>query len=368
MVLYNPLNGNVIAGTSTSTSAFRSRRYRRVFFDEVAALLDGDLIRVMKSINMVSRAPALVSTPDGRGHFSRIALGEVVTTTEWGDPEPQLGWMRYQCTPDMDPRKTDDVMARERARLTQDEQEQELYGSFDAGAVGRIWPEFSRDDHVYDWEQWPQTHREIRQAGRWSLWESWDFGISASLTAVAWALEQAGVLYLLDYRCWMSATPATIAKDVAEAGYATADNPGGIKPDYRVGDPAMSIKNQLQGSWKLYLAEHGIRLQAMAQNESREASVMRVRNAIIDGRLFCAPACAKRIPGTSLPTLVDSIINYSRYLPRGKDSVHTYSGRPDIPPAKDEYSHLADCVQYIGDWIWVTKKKSSKPTRAVYSY
>jgi hypothetical protein len=365
MMLYNPTNGNVIAGTSTGGSAFRSRRYRRVFFDEAAAVENNLMVSIMRAINMVSRAPCLLSSPGG-GPFERIVKGEDVQTTEWGDPDPKLGWLRYQCTHDMDPRKTADVLARESARMTHEEAQQELYGSFDAHTIGKIWPEFNRDEHVYSWEQWPDEYRAIMQAGRWSLWEAWDFGVNPSLSAVVWAIELAESLYLLDYRCWVNATPETIAKDVAAAGYFTRHSPQGRKPDYRVGDPAMNLRVQINGSWRDFMREQGIDLQSMPNNESREASVMRVRKAIIDGRLYCAPACGVR-HDRRMPTLVDSLVNYKRMVPRGKDSIHTYSGRPDVPPEKNEHSHLADCVQYIGDWVWATRKKS-RARRATYSY
>ncbi len=372
----NPDNGNVIMGSSTSGSAFRSRRQRRVFYDEASMPHDGIMLPVMRSLQSVSRALCLVATPNGWNHFARMIHGEIVQTTRWGDPLPKYGWMHVRCTWDMDPRNTPEWFERTKILMTDEEFAQEINISYEASTPGRIWPEFSQDDHVYDWDQWDDVKRYLL---RGVLYEAWDFGTGPSLTCVVWALEHKDAVYLLDYRGWSGATPDQIAKDVGEAGYYSSYNPQGRKPTHRIGDPAMMIRGAFQRTWQDHLAEHGIRL-SWRHTESREDSIYRVRKAIINSaeaaadedealvaagaQLHCAPACGRRHkPG--IPTLVESMLHYRRRLTSRGAGVNTYSGRPDVAADKDKHSHMADCVQYLGDWIWPEVRPRQRPARWV---
>jgi hypothetical protein len=308
MSLRNPDNGNIINGSSTVDSAFRSQRYRRCFVDE------GTMIRqfreLMDSIGSVSNANCSAATPRGSAHhFARMWHGDVVGITRWGDPEPKPGWLGVLCTADMDPRK--DAAWHERNRppglMTPEQYAQEVLVDFTASAPGQIWPEWG-EHLVYDWDEWTEVEPYL---GRAQIIEAWDFGVSPSLTAVVWAayVKQTDTLYLLDYRSWHATAADEIARDVGEAGWYCDSCPGGRKPDLRVGDEAMRIRDPMLRSWRKHLAQHGIYL-ASRHMRSREESIMRIRQKIRQERILAAPTCARR--RSTLPSLVDSISQYKR--------------------------------------------------------
>jgi hypothetical protein len=349
MRLIHPSNGNVIVGSSTVDSAFRSRRYRRVFVDEAVAIRD--LSSLLDSTSSVSNADVVGSSVKGRAnHFARMWFGKAVNTTDWGSKNPRLGWLKLLITPDMDPRCTPEWHARERARRTEEGYNQEILVDFSASAPGRIWPEWD-DSFVYGKAQWESEIQHLLRGA--VVYEAWKLGIAPSTTAVVWAayLPRHDLLYLLDYRIWSDEPVDRVVGDVGAAGWYCAANAEGRRPAHRVSGVAIEHDKSMQQTWARNLAKHDIVLRA--RKAAREESIMRIRQAIIDEKIFASPRCDEQ--RGSLPTLVEAIENYARRT-RVSNPLD-YTGPSDPVPDQGAHGALAYCLLLLGDWIWPVSRR-----------
>lgn len=352
--LYNCDTGASIGGSKTVPDAFRGQRQKRTIVDEGASV--PGLGKVMQSLNDVSPAPWVVSTPKGRGNFfASLVHGEGVTTLPHG--EHGLGWchhrMHYRQHPERDPETPEGEawMEAEKARRTTEGWAQEQEIDYSASAPGRIWPDFNTTQHILTPEEWRSDFEPWLRRSRPPIYEGWDFGSGPSYTAAVWAAydEQWDRLILLDYRMWREADFDTVADDVGAAGWYSDANTNGRMPYRRVGDCAGKQRDSSQRSWLRNLGSRGMDLEAhfLANAELTRAKISK---AIRDGRLICAPRIAMRYAGQQegVPTMAQCIEQYRRNI---KGDVDEYVG--DTPKAlKDKHSHAADALQYIADAIW----------------
>lgn len=352
--LYNYDSGASIAGSKTVPDAFRGQRQKRTIVDEGASV--PNFATVMRSVDDVSPAPWVVSTPKGRGNFfASLVHGEGVTTVKYG--QTGLGWchhrMHYSQHPERNPETPQGAawMEREKSRRTEEAWAQEQEIDYTASAPGRIWRDFSSVTHVLTPEEWRSLFAPWSRLSQTPVYEGWDFGSGPSLTAVVWVAhdEANDRLILLDYRMWKETDFDKIADDVGDAGWLTDKNPNGRRPTRRLGDIAGKQRGSDQRSWMRNLGSRGIDLEARSLADA-EYTRTQIGLAIREERLLCAPACGVRYPGLqdAAPTLVECLEQYARAV---KGDAAEYVG--DTPPAKkDKYSHAADALQYVADAIW----------------
>lgn len=349
-MLYNERTQSVIVGSKTVVDAFRGQRHKRDIVDEGASVPKfGD---VLKSLDDVSPAPWVISTPKGRGnHFARLVHGEGVETHKFG--ESGLGWchyrMHYSQHPERDPKTEQGQrwMEAEKAKRTPEAWSQEQEIDYQASAPGRIWPEWNDLTHIYPADLWRAEQEVLHGA---PIWEGWDFGSGPSLTAVVWAayLESVDRLYLLDYRVWREADYETVARDVAAAGWRTIYSPDGRVPYRRVGDIAGKARGADQQSWLTHLDSCGIKIAGLSMPGETVRALIRIK--IREERILGAPQIARRYPGQQhgTPTLAESISQYRRATSGRPED---YSG--DTPkPDKGPHSHASDALQLIAHDIW----------------
>jgi hypothetical protein len=365
MLLINRDNGNVIAGSTTTTSAFRSRRYARVFIDEGAAI--PLLFELLKSINDVTPAVWIVSTPNGMNDFGRLVHGKYGRVRKYGDPaDDGVGWIHYRVTHDMDPRKTDAWLETQKAERSDTEIAQELLVDYEASDErARIWPEFKRRRHMLTDDEWRNDIGPFLDGA--TIIEGWDFGSGPSLTAVVWCAHfpSEDILAVIDYRAWTQALPVDIARDVIAAGwYAKVPKgnvlglppmSGGRLPNLRVGDPAMEQTESDQRSWRKRMRDYGIHIKGKRRTLAR--ALLHMRERLGAGKIVFSPRCDERRPGMKkrIPTLVESVQGYKRNTPEHRSTAQDYVG--NIPkPRPDIHSHLCDALSYAVEWAFMRPK------------
>ena len=349
-MLKNLDTGSYIVGSATTSGAWRGPRLKRIWVDEAAHILL--LASILTSISAATDAPALTSSVNGRGNrFAKIAHSEGSTTNPYGDPNP-AGWCKLRLHYSQDPRKDAAWITWKKNQLSVEDWAQEYEIDYAASRPGRIWPEFRVDTHIYGPREWSQVLPWLTGA---QIIESWDFGSGPSLTGVAWwaFLESNNTLYGLDYRVWRETPVDQVADDVGRAGWLCDTNPNGRRPHRRVGDIAGKARWGDQRSWLSCLKARGITIQGRLLSD-QEATLKAIRQSIRDERFFLSPACARRYT-QGLPTLAESVEQYRREF-RGR--VEDYVG--DTPkPLKDQFSHLADVVQYAAADVWPPVKATT---------
>lgn len=346
-VLFNEDTGAAIEGSRTVPDAFRGGRHRRTIVDEAASV--PKLGSIMESLDDVTPAPVLVSTPKGRGnYFANVIHGEAGQILEWG--QSGVGWchlrMHHSQHPERDPHTPEGRLwvKRERARRTKEKWAQEQDCDYSASVPGRIFAEFDPNCHVFSPEEWddPDVIAFISQL---PVIEGWDFGEGNALTCVVWGAYSASedTLYLLDYRVWKEVTFERVARDYADAGWRCKYNPNGRVPHRRLGDIAGKQRDSSQLSWLENLKRVGIPITGRLL---RDGDGLRHRLRLKFGaeKIICSPLCQVKQPDwRHLPSLTESIDQYRRDMATGKP-IKTGSG--------GQYSHLSDGVLHIGDEVW----------------
>lgn len=370
MQLRNP-NGGVILGNSTVGDAFRQHRFQRIFVDEGASI--DQLDSILRAINDVTPAPAIVSSVKGRGNtFAQIVHGERGKVVEEGGTG--VGWMHLRFHYSRHPWKRQDTARgrawykRERARRDDEEWAQEQDIDYAASMPDRCWPEFRRELHVYSQAFWDERIEPWLWRVGATIIEAWDFGSGPSHTFVSWwaYVEATDTLYALDFASWSDEEVDEVVEDIAGLGWHCSLNPAGREPDVRVGDPAgmqrgprsVGGRAELEAapSWIENLEEFGIEVTGQ-QLGNVVTSIRRVRRKIKgslgttrDGaeqrrpRIVFSPACAVR-KDPKRPSLVECCEGH-HWEPSS-----VAIGRPR-PAKRSEFSHGADTVQYAAAHVW----------------
>lgn len=348
----HPITGSTIIGQTTTGDAFRGHRLKRVLVDEAAHIPQMDTI--LTSISGATDAPSMASSVRGKGGaFAQVAHSESVECRSFRDPDGH-GWRKLRLHYSSDPRRDESWAEAKKATMTPEAWAQEYEIDYAASVPGRIWPEFDESRHIYNGhDEWMCEYGPGPFISQARLIEGWDFGSGESLTAVVWAyyLPSTDSLYLRDYRVWKEKRYDEIARDIAAAGYVCARNPGGISPDSRLGDVAGRARGSDQRSWIMNLRDEGIDIQGRMVRH-QEALFDRMRIAFSKDRILLHPDCAVR-HSRGLPTLAESISQYRRDIRQGEHIGDTPK------PRKDQYSHLADALQYIAADIWPVAGKIS---------
>lgn len=339
--LINEETGAAIIGSMTVPDAFRGGRLRRCLIDEAGVVPRLD--DVLRSVQEACRAVVLISTPPKRPNaFTEIVRGERGPVFEWGSRG--LGWLHfrwhYSQRPDRNPATEAGRRWLESAKATKTEeawrQEQEI--DYQVQVPGRIWPEFDERAHVFSADEWRQVVPHLATS---EVYEGWDFGEGESLTAcVQFAhLQASDTIYCLNYRCWKEA-----AFDEVAADYRThLANPLGRPVARRVGDIAGKQRDSSQRSWIANLRSIGLEITGLALPQAQQLRE-RMRVALRHDRILFSPQCAIRHT-RQLPSLTESVRYYHR------------DQRTDDPrPVKDEFSHLADALQYPVSVVWPTSQ------------
>jgi hypothetical protein len=336
-IFTHPDTGAVIMGSTTVDGGWRGPRMNRIWVDEAAWI--PAMGPILTSILGATNAPILLSSVAGKGNaFWRVERGEdfkVGEADEAGD-----GWWRMELHYRDDPSKDAEWVKLKRETTPPEAWAQEYEISYEASAPGRIWPEFAAAQHVLTRAEWRRVLARADEEG-WEILEGWDYGVS-SLTAVVWALydRSRDLLYCADYGMWREKRIDEIAADVGAWGWACAANPGGLPLSRRVGDPAGRNRDSMLTSPVANLAEYGIHIESQRiKNGDALRDLMRLK--IAQGRVLLSPKCATR-KVKALPSLSDCLEQYRREKADGSNP----------KPRKDDYSHAADALQYIGAWLW----------------
>lgn len=368
MVLLNDANGAAITGQSTDPDAIRGERAFRVYVDEANSI--PWLGELLEAVQHVGPAVLVSSVKGMTTHYARLWHGKIVKTVEHEKRGGASGWVKlrwhYSMRPDRDPATPEGKAWFEQVRpdYADDAWNQEMELDFAASTPGRIWgPDIDDTFHVYTPRAWQREVASLIDRAR--IVEAWDFGSGAALTAVVWGayFEATDTLYVLDYRQWERATDDEVAKGVADAGFATAANPGGIMPHARVGDAAGRQRgHRMHGgrrleqtrSWVENLGDQGIKIRGHMLRV--EPAIALVRRQLRKGRLFFSPRCAT--PRDGLPSALDCAKNYRR---QGEDAA-SFVGH-DAQPLKDVHSHIADAIQHLVAEVWPRIKIGNSPVR-----
>lgn len=350
-VLYNEDTGAAIEGSRTVADAFRGGRHRRTITDEGASV--PKLGSIMESLDDVTPAPVLVSTPKGRGnYFAHVVHGEVGQVLEWG--QSGVGWchlrFHYSQHPERDPRTELGKLwvKREKARRTREKWAQEQECDYSASVPGKIFPEFDTITHVFSPEEWDDP-AVVQFISSLPVIEGWDFGSGDALTCVVWGAYSAAedALYLLDYRVWKEVTYERVARDYAAAGWRCKFDPNGRVPHKRLGDIAGKQRDSAQRSWISNLKRVGIPITGRLLRDGAGLRD-RLRLKFAADKILCSPLCAqKQGDWKHLPSLTESLDQYRLEMSTGKP-IKTGEG--------GQYSHIADGVLHIGDECWSENK------------
>ena len=325
--------GSFIEGDLTTEDAFRGQRHTRTVIDEGASV--PKLEAVLASVQGVTKAPVIITTPKGKNYFYKMVMGLKFKVIPHHVPlkealKEKSGWLhrRYHYT--VHPYYTQEWADALRAEMSEFSWAQEYEISYDQSVEGRIWPAFNKA-HVYSESEWDKAKENILARSR--IVAGWDF--ATSLENATCALEAAiyqpedgapKVLVLLDYRSWLRAEVNHVVKEYREflGEYKVADH---------WGDVAGGAHDSTQKSWISNLADRGIIIKKTTAARKGLEIQDKILHLIQQGRLYVAYPASILDKGSPGPSVEDVLFQYRM----GKDG----------SPLKDEYSHLADALQYI---------------------
>lgn len=362
---------SAIIGAPATEDAWHGPRLTGLFFDEGARV--PRLGSIMKGVLGAASSIAVASTPNGPGGwFARTRHGDGADIEPYvpGNVGSPGAWKLVTLNIEQDPRKDAAWLEEAQASMTAAELAEQYFVSYDASRdEGAIWPEFAEDLHVYQrrgdgseysWEDF------VADGGLADavFYEVWDPGLRAAVVWFAYS-ERRQVVVVLDYRFWHARHWEDVVADVGLAGWYSEPNPdlhsretcaiarAGRIPHHRVTDPAGNARDsRTLRTWIGDFATRGIRLRETSNRDVEEGN-RRVSMALRYEALLFSPACAEKLDKEhfgDVPTLIDCMRNYKLELGKARSVAEHKGGKPE--PAKDQYSHGADCVRYGLYEIW----------------
>lgn len=161
MSLINPENGNVIMGESSNPNFSRGGRFKAILLDEFA-FWENDTAAWGATADTTNCRIVLTTPGIKPGKAKRLRFGK-------DGEEIKKFYIPYN----VDPRKTKEWLAREKARRSREDFAREIMRNWESAIVGRVYTEIEQvetGDFPYEW--------------RWPLYVSWDFGLDGM--AIQW--------------------------------------------------------------------------------------------------------------------------------------------------------------------------------------
>jgi len=356
--LVNPLNDNVIIGSTATEDPFRGDRLWRVAVDESAMIPFDD--RVFDAISQVTESPLHMSTPNGSGgEFAGLVRGDTspiheVQRHDGGDPaylregggwnyvgelvEPPegfKGYLGFKWHYNLDARKGDTWRDRQDVKYNGKPaaRARELEIGFEASQRGRCWPEFEKTIHVIDTSIYRDHIAGAIFGTRRN--QGWDHGARSGYTVRVSVAHfpptkknlkdgnKIGLLVVTDY--WVDIRPRPEEIEAAEtaAGWHTGLNPSGEKPSSRVCDQYALHGGATGLSWMRLLAPFGISWRPVRKDPLYAVELL--RSLWIRKILRLAPACAVRQGHHK--SLADACAALSYLEPRGNVAPEGYKAK-----------------------------------------
>jgi len=161
MSLVNPENGNAISGESSNPNFSRGGRFKAVLLDEFA-FWDNDTAAWGSTADTTDCRIVLTTPGIKPGKAKRLRFGQ--------DGEEIKA---ISLTYNLDPRKTNEWLDRERGRRSNEDFAREIMINWEVAITGKVYEEI-RYAKVGDYPYEPN----------WPLYVSWDFGLDG--TAIQW--------------------------------------------------------------------------------------------------------------------------------------------------------------------------------------
>ncbi|TFH66925.1 MAG: hypothetical protein E4G90_01030 [Gemmatimonadales bacterium] len=309
ILIYNPVNGNILQGESTNEEFSRSSRYSAIVLDEFAYWpVDWQAWAATADSSPV-RFP--LSTPSGRGN--KFADLRWPKTAE--DKKIEVHTVHWT----LHPLKDEQWYETEKARREPDELAREVDISYDMSTHGRIYDFWARSQYAT---------KEIGYDPKIELWRAWDFGIDT--TAILWIQvgPQWDIRVIDEYEA-KNADIDHFAKVCAEK-----QEEIGHGPDVTdVGDPAGENRTQLLGGISVIerLGKYGLTIYTPARPTTTYDNRIR-KTAIILKFTKVSNTCEK---------FIACLENY-------KNREQMNPNKPLSPrPLMNQWSHLVTAFEYF---------------------
>jgi hypothetical protein len=355
--MYNKQNGSEVLARKTTPDVWHSQRCSGIVFDEIARTAHCG--RMVNGAKGTTNQTILITTPAGSfGWWPELIRGEGEKIQELdagavaaGVP-PDSGYHHFSLHWRMDPRYDDVWAQKKQAEMSAVEWKINYEISYEASTPGLIWTAFSRHGHVLNQEEWRNFLEFLPQC---TIYEGSDVGLHTSFVWVAhledenedWdhiivldfiSLYEQGVVGMVD-------AMGSLERDWCPDGIRTKNNPLGLLPDVRVGDPAMHHRNSQ--TLDTHLADFKRRGVVIGTPPTLKGKTQELRDRVQDGfyrdRIFFSPHCAVR--ANDLPSLVDAAEQYRLHLRVGQNAPEPWKG-PE--------SHPCDALQYACAAVWPT--------------
>lgn len=175
MSLVNPENGNVIGGESSNPNFSRGGRQKAILLDEFAFWDSASAVwgatADTTNCRIILTTPGIAPSKARNLRFGRDGEDIKVIT----------------LTYNLDPRKDDEWLDRQRARRSEEDFAREIMINWEGSVEGRVYPEIM-DAEVGDFPYDPA----------WGLYFSWDFGLDGTAITVAQLNPRNGKIRIID--------------------------------------------------------------------------------------------------------------------------------------------------------------------------
>ena len=227
----------------------------------------------------------------------------------------------------------------------------------------RIYKDFDAKAHTLTEEHALEIEKDHLRYLR--LYECWDFGSGAtSATAVLWCYysEALDVLYLWDLICDYEQPFEWYAEEIAYMGYYNRckkpgklryeDNPLGLHPYERIGDPAGRQRGSDQRSWFKNLSEY-CDINLMAGKNSPYEAIQSTSLKFRQGKILLHPR---------MEFMSEALLNYSWNVKESFEAGIDQDTKGSKQPKKDWSSHPIDCLHYAVTRVWGFMGKGYQPS------
>lgn len=331
-ILKNDHNGNTIQGNLTTTRAFRSGRFVRIFIDE-AAFVD-KMGEVIKGAVGASDSVILCSTANGMNWFGKLIAGDIA------DIEPYPGvnrdsWKELRLHWSDDPYKNQEWKERTIKTIGSDAFGMEYDIDFNAAVEGIIFRHFNRESHVLVEPIANAIERLLQDSGVFLI-ECYDTGLNF---AGLWSVydSKQDEMYVIDY----VSEYETHIDDIVELIQERRDFWG--SPHYILGDRAAKQRTAYdKSSYALELSKRGIELTPV-DNTKVLTTVQELQRAFEFDQIFIGKKCSQRYNDN--PCIVECLQQYKWDVTATKQTPYKR--------ANERISHLMDCLRYT--WTYMHK-------------